>query len=64
MRLVGFLIFLGFSGFMLWLRKLVLKRRLEKGLGRSVKDDELLSITEWMEATPEESKLVNGEKKI
>jgi hypothetical protein len=40
------------SGFLLWVRKIVLKRRMEKGLGRKVKDSELTSITEWMEATP------------
>ncbi len=43
---------LAFTGLILWLRKLVLKRRLERGLGREVEDRELLSITEWMEATP------------
>jgi hypothetical protein len=64
MRLVGFLIFLAISGFVLWVRKLVLKRRLEKGLGRKVQDSELLSITEWMEAISEENNHVNGEKKI
>ena len=64
MRLVSFLAFLLVSGFALWLRKLVLKRRLEKGLGRKVQDADLLSITEWMEATPEENNRVNGEKKI
>ncbi|HEV7858809.1 MAG TPA: hypothetical protein VGO91_09295 [Pyrinomonadaceae bacterium] len=64
MRLVGFLMFLAISGFALWVRKLVLKRRLEKGLGRKVQDSELLSITEWREATPAEDNRVNGEKKV
>jgi hypothetical protein len=64
MRLVPFLAFLLVSGFALWVRKLVLKRRLEKGLGRKVQDSELLSITEWMEATTAEDNRVNGEKKI
>jgi hypothetical protein len=38
------------SGFLLWVRKIILKRRMEKGLGRKVKDSELTSITGWMEA--------------
>jgi hypothetical protein len=63
MRVIVFLAFLVFSGFGLWLRKLVLKRRLERGLGRKVQDYELTSITEWMEATPVE-KDVNAEKKL
>ncbi|MEA2174072.1 MAG: hypothetical protein QOD00_1664 [Blastocatellia bacterium] len=40
------------SGFLLWVRKMVLKRRMEQGPGRKVKDSELTSITGWMEAVP------------
>jgi hypothetical protein len=40
------------SGFLLWVRKMILKRRMERGLGRKVKDSELTSITGWMEAVP------------
>jgi hypothetical protein len=39
-------------GFLYWLRKLTLKRRLREGLGREVSDHELTSLTAWMEATP------------
>lgn len=41
-----------FIGFLYWLRKLMLKRRLREGLGREVSDRELTSLTAWMEATP------------
>ena len=41
-----------FIGFLYWLRKLTLKRRLREGLGREVTDHELTSLTAWMEATP------------
>jgi hypothetical protein len=64
MGIVIFLAFIIFAGFVLWVRKLVLKRRLGRGLGRKVQDSELLSITEWMEATPAANNRANGEKKI
>lgn len=33
----------------MFIRKLILKGRLEQGLGRRVKDNELTSITAWMD---------------
>ena len=37
-------------GFLWWIRKLILKKRLSEGLGRKVSDRELTSINAWMEA--------------
>ena len=37
-------------GFLWWIRKLVLKKRLSEGLGRKVSDRDLTSINAWMEA--------------
>jgi flagellar biogenesis protein FliO len=42
-------------GLIYWLRKLILKKRLERGLGRDVEDRELTSITSWMKAAENES---------
>jgi hypothetical protein len=38
-------------GIGMWMRKLILKRRLSVGLGREVSDRELTSLTSWMEAS-------------
>jgi len=35
----------------MWIRKLVLKKRLSAGLGRGVSDRELTSLTSWMNAS-------------
>ena len=37
-------------GFLWWIRKLSLKKRLGEGLGRKVSDRDLTSINAWMEA--------------
>ena len=37
-------------GFLWWIRKLSLKKRLREGLGRKVSDRDLTSINAWMEA--------------
>lgn len=42
------------GGFAMWLRKRYLKRVMEKGLGRKVEDRDLTSISEWMDALPDE----------
>jgi hypothetical protein len=39
----------------MWMRKRYLKKLMEQGLGRKVEDRELTSISEWMEAIPDES---------
>jgi len=49
---VVFVLILG--GISMWLRKRYLKKVMEKGLGRKVEDRDLTSITEWMEAIPDE----------
>jgi hypothetical protein len=47
-------IVLAFGGLGMWLRKRYLKKVMEKGLGRKVEDRELTSISEWMDALPDE----------
>jgi hypothetical protein len=42
------------GGIGMWLRKRYLKKVMEKGLGRKVEDRELTSISEWMDALPDE----------
>ncbi len=42
------------GGVGMWLRKRYLKKVMEKGLGRKVEDRELTSISEWMDALPDE----------
>jgi hypothetical protein len=42
------------GGLGMWLRKRYLKKVMEKGLGRKVEDRELTSISEWMDALPDE----------
>lgn len=37
---------------LLFIQKVVMKRRLQRGLGRKVEDHELTSLNSWMEATP------------
>jgi hypothetical protein len=41
------------SAILMFFRKLVLKGRLERGLGRKVNDQELTSINAWMETSPD-----------
>lgn len=53
--LIGFVIVLVIGGIGMWLRKRYLKRVMSQGLGRKVEDRELTSITEWMEAIPDET---------
>lgn len=48
------LIVLLIGGIGMWLRKRYLKKVMEKGLGRKVEDRELTSISEWMDALPDE----------
>jgi hypothetical protein len=48
------LIVLVIGGIGMWLRKRYLKKVMEKGLGRKVEDRELTSISEWMDALPDE----------
>jgi hypothetical protein len=38
----------------MWIRKRYLKKVMEKGLGRKVEDRELTSISEWIDAIPDE----------
>lgn len=42
------------SGVASWMIKIMLKRRMKKGLGRNVEDRELTSINTWMGAIPDE----------
>jgi hypothetical protein len=48
--MIWLLIFIAVVGFVSWLIKINSKNRLEKGLGRKVKDSELTSINAWMNA--------------
>jgi hypothetical protein len=52
--LISVFIILVIAGIGTWLRKRYLKRLMSQGLGRKVEDRELTSITEWMEAIPDE----------
>jgi len=52
--ILGFFIILVIGAIGMWLRKRYLKKIMSQGLGREVEDRELTSITEWMEAIPEE----------
>jgi hypothetical protein len=47
-------IVLAIGGVGMWLRKRYLKKVMEKGLGRKVEDRELTSISEWMDALPDD----------
>ena len=49
-----FFIILVIGGISMWIRKRYLKKVMERGLGRKVEDRELTSISEWMEAIPDE----------
>lgn len=42
------------GGLGIWMRKRYLKKAMEKGLGRKVEDRELTSISEWMDALPDD----------
>lgn len=53
--LISFVIVLVIGGIGMWLRKRYLKKVMSQGLGRKVEDRELTSITEWMEAIPDET---------
>jgi hypothetical protein len=50
----GAAIVIALGGVGMWLRKIYLKKIMEKGLGRKVEDRELTSISEWMDALPDE----------
>ena len=50
MRLIIFTVIILASSIGMWIRKLVLKKRLQDGLGRKVEDRELTSISSWMNA--------------
>jgi hypothetical protein len=52
--ILAFFIIVAITGIGMWLRKRYLKKVMEKGLGRKVEDSELTSISEWMEAIPDE----------
>ena len=52
--LLGAFIVFVISGVGIWLRKRYLKKVMEKGLGRKVEDRELTSISEWMDALPDD----------
>jgi hypothetical protein len=47
-------IVIALGGLGMWLRKRHLKKVMEQGLGRKVEDRELTSISEWMDALPDE----------
>ena len=51
---ISVLLVLVIGGIGMWLRKRYLKKVMEKGLGRKVEDRELTSISEWMDAIPDE----------
>ena len=53
--LISVVIMLAIGGIGMWIRKRYLKKVMEQGLGRKVEDRELTSITEWMEAIPDEA---------
>lgn len=53
--LIAFFLTLVIGGIGMWMRKRYLKRLMEQGLGRRVEDRELTSISEWMDAIPDES---------
>ena len=52
--LLTFVIVMVIGGISMWIRKRYLKRLMEKGLGRKVEDRDLTSISEWMDAIPDE----------
>ena len=52
--ILGFFLIVAITGIGMWLRKRYLKRVMEKGLGRRVEDEDLTSISKWMEASPDE----------
>ena len=49
--LIIFIAFALLFGFLAFIRKLVLKKKLSQGLGREVSDRELTSVSAWMNAT-------------
>ena len=51
---IAFFLTLIVGGIGMWMRKRYLKRLMEQGLGRKVEDRELTSISEWMDAIPDE----------
>jgi hypothetical protein len=52
---IAFFLTLVVGGIGMWIRKRYLKRLMEQGLGRKVEDRDLTSISEWMDAIPDES---------
>jgi len=52
--IISFFIIIAVTGIGMWFRKRYLKKVMEKGLGRKVEDEDLTSISKWMEATPGE----------
>ena len=52
--ILGFFLIVAITGIGMWLRKRYLKRVMEKGLGRRVEDEDLTSISKWMEASTDE----------
>jgi hypothetical protein len=52
--IIGFFLIVAITGLGMWFRKRYLKRVMEKGLGRRVEDEDLTSISKWMEASPDE----------
>jgi len=52
--IIAFFIVLVIGGIGMWIRKRYLKRVMEHGLGRKVEDRDLTSISEWMDAIPDE----------
>ena len=61
--LIAFFIILVIGGIGTCLRKRYLKRVMEQGLGRKVEDQDLTSISEWMDATPDEPTRKNQPRK-
>jgi hypothetical protein len=51
---IAFFIVLAIGALGTWIRKLYLKKIMSRGLGRKVEDRDLTSITEWMDALPDE----------
>jgi hypothetical protein len=49
--IISFFIIIAITGIGMWFRKRYLKKVMEKGLGRRVEDEDLTSISKWMEAS-------------
>ena len=51
-KLIAFIIFAIVSSIAIWIQKIRMKKRMEKGLSRKVSDVELTSFAAWMKMPP------------